>query len=150
MTDAATALFRSLNSPLIVATTASNGQTAGCVAGFHTQCSIDPVRYAVWLSKANHTYRVALFATHLAVHFLDVADHELAARFGGLSGDDVDKFAGIDWTPGPGGVPLIDGCPNRLVLQRATLWDDGSDHLCIVGEPIDASVGSHELDPMRI
>jgi len=83
MTDNVTALLRSMNSPLIVLTAAANDQTAGCVVGFHTQCSIEPVRYAVWISKANHTFRVAMFATHLAVHFLDVADHDLAAWFGG-------------------------------------------------------------------
>ena len=47
---------------LIVVTTAANDQRSGCLVGFHTQCSIEPFRYAVWLSKANLTYRVALFA----------------------------------------------------------------------------------------
>jgi hypothetical protein len=44
--------------------------------------SMGPERYCVWLSKANHTYRVALRSTHLAVHFLTAADRGLAERFG--------------------------------------------------------------------
>jgi flavin reductase (DIM6/NTAB) family NADH-FMN oxidoreductase RutF len=150
MSDAIAALVRSVNSPLVVVTASANSQTAGCVVGFHTQCSIEPVRYAVWLSKANHTYRVAMFATHVAVHFLDRADHALAARFGGTSGDDVDKFSGVDWSPGPGGAPLLGGCPNRLVMRRTSVWDDGSDHVCFVGEPVQVEIGRPDLVVMRV
>ena len=138
-----------LDSPLIVVTTGSADQQAGCVVGFHTQCSIDPVRYAVWVSKANQTYRVALFATHLALHFLDVGDHELAELFGGTTGDDVDKFARCEWQAGPGGVPLLTRCPTRVVIERTSLWDDGSDHVCIVGEPVDASAAPG-FTPLRL
>ncbi|MCU1399446.1 MAG: flavin reductase domain protein FMN-binding protein [Acidimicrobiales bacterium] len=150
MTDPSAQIFRWIDSPLIIATTASHGQLAGCVAGFHTQCSIEPVRYAVWLSKANHTQRVALFSTHVALHFLDKGDHDLAALFGGLSADEVDKFASVAWSAGPGGVPLIDACPNRIVLRRTTVWDDGSDHVCLIGEPIDAQAGPLDRAPMRV
>jgi flavin reductase (DIM6/NTAB) family NADH-FMN oxidoreductase RutF len=138
-----------VDTALIVVTTASADQRAGCVVGFHTQCSIDPVRYAVWVSKANQTYRVALFATHLAVHFLDAGDHALAELFGGTSGDDADKFAHCEWTAGPGGVPLLTRCPTRVVLERTTLWDDGSDHVCIVGEPVDAGAAPG-FTPLRL
>ena len=64
------AVVKRLDDPLIVVTTASDDERAGCLVGFHTQCSIEPLRYAIWLSKANVTYRVGLFASHLAVHFL--------------------------------------------------------------------------------
>jgi flavin reductase (DIM6/NTAB) family NADH-FMN oxidoreductase RutF len=148
--DDVSALLRSMNAPLIVLTAAANDQTAGCVVGFHSQCSIEPVRYALWVSKANYTFRVAMFATHLAIHFLDVTDHELAAWFGGTSGDEVDKLASVGWSPGPAGVPLLDGCPNRLVLRRTTAWDDGCDHVCLVGEPVDVSIGDQPITPMRL
>jgi len=134
---------------LIVVTVGAAEQRAGCVVGFHTQCSIDPVRYAVWLSKANHTYRVALFATHLALHFPEVGDRALVELFGGTSGDDIDKFAHCGWAPGPGGVPLLTDCATRLVLRRTTLWDDGSDHVCIVGEPVAADVAPG-FAPLRL
>jgi flavin reductase (DIM6/NTAB) family NADH-FMN oxidoreductase RutF len=147
--DATSSLAAALDAPLAVVTTAANGQRAGCVVGFQTQCSIDPVRYAVWVSKANHTYRVALFATHLAVHFMDQADHDLAELFGGATGDDTDKFASCDWSSGPGDVPLLVRCPNRVVLVRTALWDDGGDHVCFVGEPIDAR-STDELVPLRM
>ena len=107
------------------------GERAGCLVGFHAQSAIDPRRYCVWLSKANHTYRVALRSTHLAVHFLTQDDVEVAEHFGTLTGDDVDKFAGLDVRTGPDGVPLLERCPNRLTLRRTVLMDEGGDHLCV-------------------
>ncbi|MCU1361006.1 MAG: flavin reductase domain protein FMN-binding protein [Ilumatobacteraceae bacterium] len=137
------------DAPVVVVTTAANGQRAGCMVGFQSQCSMDPVRFAVWLSKSNHTYGVALFATHLAVHFLDEGDHDLALLFGGQTGDDIDKFASCEWTLGPGEVPVLTRCPSRLILERTSLWDDGGDHVCFVGSPVDAHAHDH-LTPLRL
>jgi flavin reductase (DIM6/NTAB) family NADH-FMN oxidoreductase RutF len=137
-----------LDASLVVVTTASDDQHAGCVVGFHTQCSIEPRRYAVWLSKANLTYRVSLFATHLAVHLLPADDRSLLQLFGGTSGDHTEKFALCEWSPGPGGVPLLAACPTRAVLEITSRWDDGSDHACFVGAPILAE--SAPTTPMRV
>jgi len=110
-TGAATAAFdaimASLDLPSYVVTTAAGGEQAGCLVGFATRCSIDPSRFGVWLSKLNHTYRVAQAATTLVVHLLRDSDGDLAERFGGTTGDEIDKFAGVDWQPGPDGCPVI-------------------------------------------
>lgn len=119
---------------LIVVTTATPDQRAGCLVGFHSQCGIEPFRYAVWLSKANYTYRVALFATHFAVHFLSDGDGELAELFGTHSGDSFDKFEDGAWTAGEGDVPLLDGC-SAVVFEKQAVWDVGGDHVCLVGAP---------------
>jgi flavin reductase (DIM6/NTAB) family NADH-FMN oxidoreductase RutF len=133
------ALTAALDSAVVVVTAAAagGGERAGCLVGFHSQCSIEPRRYAVWLSRVNHTYRVALVADHVAVHPLGSDDRDLAELFGGRTGDDVDKFARCDWQPGPGGVPLLAGrAGGRLVLRRTALLDVGGDHSCLVGEPV--------------
>jgi flavin reductase (DIM6/NTAB) family NADH-FMN oxidoreductase RutF len=122
---------------MVIVTTAAGDDRGGCLVGFHSQCSIDPSRYAVWLSKANHTYRVGVFAEHFAVHVLGEANRALAARFGAKSEDDVDKLAGCDWHEGPDGVPLLDDCPNRIVARRVAMLDTETDHVCFVLEPID-------------
>jgi flavin reductase (DIM6/NTAB) family NADH-FMN oxidoreductase RutF len=135
--DAFDALMEPLDAPMSVVTATVGDERAGCLIGFQSQCSINPRRYVMWLSKANHTYRVALRTEHLAVHFLDRADRELAELFGTLSGDDVDKFTRCQWEPGPEGVSLLTRCPNRMIVRRMTLLDDGSDHLCVVTEPVE-------------
>jgi flavin reductase (DIM6/NTAB) family NADH-FMN oxidoreductase RutF len=149
--DAFASLMSSLDSAMAVVTTAEGDERAGCLVGFHGQSSIDPHRYAVWLSKANHTYRVGLRATHLAVHLLAAGDEgrELARLFGTETGDDVDKFADLDHTPGPGGVPLLAAVPHRIVLRRVVLLDEGGDHVCVTGEPVDVTTAGPFL-PLRL
>jgi flavin reductase (DIM6/NTAB) family NADH-FMN oxidoreductase RutF len=107
--DAFGAIMASLDSPLVVVTVAAAepGELAGCLVGFHSQSSIEPGEYSIWLSKANHTYRVALRATHVAIHFLTPPDLPLAELFGTRTGDDVDKFADLAYELGPGGVPVL-------------------------------------------
>jgi flavin reductase (DIM6/NTAB) family NADH-FMN oxidoreductase RutF len=139
----------SLNSPMAVVTTAAGDERAGCLIGFQAQCSIGPRRYAIWLSKANHTCRVALLSQHLAVHFLDQGDRPLAELFGTLTGDEVDKFARCDWRPGPAGVPLLTGCPHRMVVRRLALLDEGSDHICVITEPVEVESGG-SFTPLRL
>lgn len=142
-------LMDRLNSPMIVVTTASGGARGGCLVGFHTQCSITPARYAVWMSKANHTFRLALLADTFAVHLLDQGHRRLAELFGTETADTVDKFERCDWTEGRNGVPLLDDCPNRVLARRVALFDDGGDHVCLIVEPIEAESAS-PFSPMRL
>ena len=94
----------SLDAALIVVTAAEGQQRAGCLVGFHSQSSIEPLRYCVWLSKANYTYRVALHSTHLAVHFLTSSDLPLAEWFGTRTGD------GVESSPASGPSPVPAAC----------------------------------------
>ncbi|GAA3383922.1 flavin reductase family protein [Cryptosporangium minutisporangium] len=147
--DAFGGLVAALDPPLIVVTTAVGDEQAGCLVGFHAQSSITPERYCVWLSKANHTYRVALRADHLALHFLAEEDLPIAAHFGTLSGDTVDKFADLPTERGVGGVPLLAGWPNWLVVRRSALLDEGGDHVCL---PAEAVAARHDkpFTPLRL
>jgi flavin reductase (DIM6/NTAB) family NADH-FMN oxidoreductase RutF len=142
-------LMSALDPPLIVVTTAEAGEPAGCLVQFHTQSSIQPPRYCVWLSKANHTYRVALRSSYLAVHFLAADDLRLAELFGTKSGDTVDKFAGLETEPGPDGVPLLMPCANRMVTRRLTLLDEGGDHVSFITEPADVHRAGR-FTPLRL
>jgi flavin reductase (DIM6/NTAB) family NADH-FMN oxidoreductase RutF len=155
--DAFGTLMASVDPPLIVVTTVAEDETAGCLVGFHAQSSIAPEHYCVWLSKANHTYRVGLRATHFAVHFLTTQDLALAEHFGTLTGEDTDKFADLDVELDPYGVPLLGALPHRMSLERLTLLDDGSDHVCLTARvssartdgsfvPLRVSAATH-LDP---
>ena len=55
---------------MVIVTTVVGDERSGCLVGFHSQCSIDPPRYAVWISKANHTHGVAERADTFAVHLV--------------------------------------------------------------------------------
>ncbi|TNM46164.1 flavin reductase, partial [Nocardioides albidus] len=124
--DEFSALMARVDPALVVVTTAAEGHRAGCLVGFHTQSSIDPEHYCLWLSKANHTYRVGLRAARFGVHFLTRDDLPLAERFGTRTGEEVDKFAGLE-VEAHDDVPLLEACPNRILVERIALLDDGGD-----------------------
>lgn len=123
-----------LDYPVYVVTAVTGGAPAGCLVGFAGQCSIDPPRFVVWISKVNHTHATALDAPALGVHLLPPGNR-LAELFGGRSGDDTDKFAGVEWYHGPYGVPVLADVPAWFagrVLDRA----DWGDHTGFLLEPV--------------
>lgn len=93
----ADAVIAQLNDTMVIVTAAAGNDKAGCLVGFSSQVSIDPLRYLVALSVRNHTYGVASRAERLGVHVLDAADSALAQLFGSETGDEIDKFAHCRW-----------------------------------------------------
>lgn len=147
--DAFGRLMASVDPALIVLTTAVGGERAGCLVGFHAQSSIEPQHYCVWLSKANHTYKVGLRAGSFAVHFLTTADLAVAEHFGTLSGEDTDKFAGFNVDLDSHGVPLLQACPNQMSLERIAVLDDGSDHVCLTTR-VRSARSAEDFLPLRV
>lgn len=97
--------------PLYVVTArAGDGEASGCLAGFVTQASMDPVRFLACISLANHTWRVADKSESLALHLLGADQAELASWFGEQSSDVTDKFSGVNWRTGSSGAPVLDRC----------------------------------------
>jgi flavin reductase (DIM6/NTAB) family NADH-FMN oxidoreductase RutF len=127
-------LVAQLDYPMFIATVATGGERAGCLIGFATQSSIDPPRFLAGISDKNRTFRVAAGADTMAIHLVPEDASDLAELFGGETGDEVDKFARAEWREGPGGVPLLDGCPNRFVGRIVERIDFG-DHVGMVLEP---------------
>ena len=130
-------LMSELDYPMFIVNTCSGGERAGCLIGFATQISISPPRFLAGLSHKNHTYRVAQGAELLGVHFVPADGVDLAELFGSQTGDEIDKFERCDWRPGPGGVPIVAGCPNWFVGRIVERLDAG-DHDAMLLEPVAA------------
>jgi len=124
-----------LDYPMFIVTAAARGERAGCLVGFATQCSIDPLRFIVCLSDKNRTFRVAQDASVLAVHLVPEGADSLAELFGSQTGDDVDKFERCSWSPGPEGTPVLDDCLNWFAGRILEQLDVG-DHRAFVLEPV--------------
>ncbi|MFF4274264.1 flavin reductase family protein [Streptomyces sp. NPDC001536] len=131
-----------LDYPMYVVTAEADGEKAGCLVGFASQCSIRPARFMVWLSRANRTYRVAERADRLTVHLLRRDQDRLARLFGGETGDHTDKFTEVSWHAGPGGSPVLDEAPAWFV-GRVENRIDGGDHVgfLLAPEAADSSTG---------
>jgi flavin reductase (DIM6/NTAB) family NADH-FMN oxidoreductase RutF len=125
-----------VDSPMYIVTCANATERSGCLVGFATQCSIDPPRFLVCLSTANHTFAVATTAPSLAVHLLDEEHHELASHFGEETGDQTDKFADVRWRSGESGAPILQDCEvsfEGLVVEQVPFGD----HVGFVLAPLD-------------
>jgi flavin reductase (DIM6/NTAB) family NADH-FMN oxidoreductase RutF len=132
------ALTGELDYPMLIVTTAAAGRRAGCLVGFATQCSVDPPRYLVCLSKTNRTFGVAQHSEGLIVHFPGADQIGLVELFGGETGDEVDKFARCSWREGPLGIPLLEDCPRWFA---GTIEDTVAlgDHVGFVLAPVAAA-----------
>lgn len=86
---------------------AHDEEMSGCLAGFVTQCSIDPPNFIACISRLNHTLGVAVRASAMGLHLLGEDQVAMAKLFGEETGDEVDKFADVDWRIGTTGAPLL-------------------------------------------
>ena len=138
--DAFHGVMSSVEHPMVIVTASDGTNRGGCLVGFSAQCSIDPARYVVCISKKNHTHRIARATDTLIVHFPAADQRSLAEHFGTLTGDEVDKFAGIAVHDGPGGAPVIDDV-HRWFAGRVIEMLDSGDHVAFMLAPVDGQVG---------
>ncbi|MFF1320853.1 flavin reductase family protein [Streptomyces chartreusis] len=129
------AFTRRLNPDMYIVTATAGNERAGCLVGFASQSSIQPVRFTVWLSKVNRTYEVAREAEFLAVHLLTREQYELARLFGGETGHRVDKFARTAWIRENGGAAVLrDAC--AWFVGSIEQQFDGGDHVGFILDPV--------------
>jgi len=114
-----------LDYPMVVVTVAAETEQSGCLVGFASQCSIDPARYAMFLSARNHTAGLAARSELMVVHLLRPDDTALARLFGETTGDNISKFDACAWHEGPGGVPVLEGCDwfAGRIIERHNVGD---------------------------
>jgi flavin reductase (DIM6/NTAB) family NADH-FMN oxidoreductase RutF len=140
--DLSEALTRATNYALYVATAWADGELSGCLAGFVTQSSIHPVRFVVCVSKINHTFGIAQRSVGLGLHLLGSDQRDVASLFGEQTGDVMNKFERVAWTPGVTGVPILTECAAWVegrVLNRMS----GGDHEAFLIEIVAGGAGTH-------
>ena len=136
-------LVADLDYPMFIVTVASGNELAGCLVGFATQCSINPPRFLVCISDKNRTFRVACDAEMMVVHLVPAEKDELARLFGAQTGDDVDKFGLCEWSPGPGGAPVLADCSNWFAGRIRDRFEAG-DHWAFLLDPFEAASDTGE------
>ncbi|RKE23684.1 flavin reductase family protein [Streptomyces sp. TLI_171] len=105
-----------------------------------TSVSLDPALVSFYLSTTASTAPALRAAEAFTVHVLHRGQEELARAFA-RSG--VDRFAGVPWTTGPHGTPLLAGVTARLTARQVGLHPVG-DHLLVVGEVVAADADGGE------
>jgi flavin reductase (DIM6/NTAB) family NADH-FMN oxidoreductase RutF len=139
-------ILMSLDYPLLVVTTATSQTRGGCLVGFSTQCSVDPLLLLICISRQNRTCRVADAAPGLAIHGISEAERDLAELFGGETGDETDKFEHCEWSTGNLGLPILARAPGWIAGTIEARFDAG-DHIAHVVKPTAAEL-RRPFDPL--
>lgn len=114
----------------IVTALAADGAPVGLTVNSFNSVSLQPP-LVLW-SLALHSRALTIFqtATHYAIHVLAAHQQALAERFAQRG---VDRWRGLDWKPGTGGVPLLAGVAAVFECGSRSSYPEG-DHVILVGE----------------
>jgi flavin reductase (DIM6/NTAB) family NADH-FMN oxidoreductase RutF len=114
----------------IVTARASKGTLIGLTANSFNSVSISPP-LVLW-SLARSAGSLAAFRTgsHYAINILGAHQQDLALQFASKDGD---RFAGVQFSSGAGGAPVIQGAVATFECFNRSRYDEG-DHVIFVGE----------------
>jgi flavin reductase (DIM6/NTAB) family NADH-FMN oxidoreductase RutF len=113
----------------VVTARAPTGQLAGITVNSFCSVSLEPPLILWCLAKSAPSLPVFSAASHFAIHVLAADQAALSLRF---SRPAPDKFAGLTYADGLGGVPLLDGAAVRMECSREHAHESG-DHLIQIG-----------------
>lgn len=126
----------------VITTTTGRGEPIGVTVNSFSSVSLEPP-LVLW-SLARKAWSLPHFrsARGFAVNILAHDQGDVCATFS--RGVD-DRFAGVGWTRGVDGLPVLDGTVATLQCQHWAQYD-GGDHEIFVGEVLDCrSTGGEPL-----
>jgi 3-hydroxy-9,10-secoandrosta-1,3,5(10)-triene-9,17-dione monooxygenase reductase component len=124
-------------------TAAPDGQPAGLIVNSLTSVSLDPPLISFCPTRSSLTWTRMRRTGRFAVNVL-ARQHERFARRATPAG--ADRFAGLDWQPGPTGAPLLTDALATLECAIAAEHPAG-DHWIVVGR-VDQLQTSPNRDPL--
>ena len=120
-------LLGGLSAPLAAVSTRSGDVSNAQIAVAITAASIVPrrPRLIVQIYHTNFTHDLIAASGVLAINFLEGSQLPLIWQLGMHSGRDGDKLAGLDYTTGTTGSPLLEGCYGFLDCRVVNAMDGG-------------------------
>ncbi len=120
----------------VTVVTAMDGETPkGLAVNAFSSISLDPPTVMVCVQRTSSTHDCLFSASHLAINILSTDQLDVIGRFASKSDD---KFAGVDWRPGPFGSPLIERSSAQVEAQiRERL--QASTHTVFICRVVDAA-----------
>lgn len=114
----------------VVTTRTPAGVPIGLTVNSFNSVSLDPPLIVWSLSNDLPSRSVFEGCEYYAINVLAEDQAELSQRFASRLDD---KFAGLDFETGVGGIPLLKGCCARFEC-RNTVRHEGGDHLVFISE----------------
>lgn len=114
----------------IVTARSAEGEPIGLTANSFNSVSLDPPLVLWSLSRAAASMATFMTGTHYAVHVLAADQKALAERFATRG---IDRWAGLPYRSGRGGVPLLEGAVATFECFNRSRYAEG-DHVIFVGQ----------------
>ena len=124
------ALGRFATGVTVVTTIGPGDKAEGITANSFSALSLEPPLILWCIGKTTLTHKCFTECTHFSVNVLTADQLDLSKRFAGPSDD---KFAGLEWRKGIGGVPLLKGSLALFECENYQNYD-GGDHTILVGK----------------
>jgi flavin reductase (DIM6/NTAB) family NADH-FMN oxidoreductase RutF len=122
-----------------VVTTRHGDIVHGMTVNAFCSVSLEPLLVLVSIAKPLRSHSLINESGVFAVNILSLDQMEYGERFAGRIPDTEDRFAGIPYTTGVTGSPLL---PGSLAWVDCRVWAryDGGDHTLFVGEVLDGAI----------
>ena len=123
-----------------VITTADGDGPAGFTCQSFAALSLDPPLVLFCPGTSSATGRRVIEAGRFCANVLADSQRDLARGFAGKA---ADKFAGVDWSLSPAGLPRLDGAHAWVDASVEAVHDAGDHHL-VIGRVTALATGSSE------
>jgi len=114
----------------VVTARAKDGRNVGMTVNSFASVSLDPPLVLWSVSRQAASFADFAEASHFAVNILAANQHHLSRQF---STPLIDKFEGVEISPGAAGCPLLTGASANFVCRKVRQMD-GGDHVIFLGE----------------
>ncbi len=129
------ALGRYATGVAVVTAISPDGQPIGLTVNSFAAVSLDPALVLWSLDNSSHNLEAFRQASHHAINVLAADQEDISQRFATWP---VDRFAGLGWQPGVGGVPVLPGgCAHFEVVNETR--HAGGDHTIFIGRVVNLS-----------
>lgn len=126
----------------VVTTRDSAERPRGLAVSAYMPISMDPPLVAVCVQSSSSTYPSLFESDHLGINIVANTQRAVVDRFASKSDD---KFAGLEWHPGPAGSPFIDGSAASIEAEIKERFR-AKTHVLVVAQVTYLEVSS--LQPM--
>ena len=114
----------------IVTARTAKGALVGLTANSFNSVSLNPPLVLWSLGKSAGSMAAFSAGSHYAIHILRAEQLELAKKF---ATPGIDRFAGVSFSNGSAGAPLIDGVAATFECFNRSRYEEG-DHVIFVGQ----------------
>jgi flavin reductase (DIM6/NTAB) family NADH-FMN oxidoreductase RutF len=114
----------------IVTAQAADGSFVGLTANSFNSVSLTPPLVLWSLSQSAGSMAAFSAGSHYAINILGAEQQDLARQF---AARDCDRFAGVAFSLGAGGAPLLKGAVASFECFNRSRYEEG-DHVIFVGE----------------